>query len=365
MRILEICMSKGFGGLELYVLKTSVYLHDNNNEYSVLTRKNSFLNKKLTDKDIDVKSISLVFHFLPLISAYKLARFIDSNNIDVLHIHWGNDLFLAVLAKVLSRRKIKLIYTRQMALTREKKDIYHRFLYRNVDLYLVITKKLYTEAEKYLPLDKNKIKVLYYGVPHSTDEIEDCEKYISESGLDKGAFKLAIFGRIEKGKGQHLVVNAVKNLKSQGYTVQLAMIGHVMNQDYFDQLMKNVEQDELMNSIFYLGFHNQPTRIMSCFEAVVLASKCETFGLVLPEAMRAGVAVVGSDCGGVPEIIQHEKTGLLFESENVDDLTMQLEKLVRDQDFCQQLAMAGKADADERFSEEKHFAKLLEYFETA
>ena len=104
---------------------------------------------------------------------------------------------------------------------------------------------------------------------------------------------------------------------------------------------------------------------MPCFDAVVLASKCETFGLVLPEAMRAGVAVVGSNCGGVPEIIEHDKTGLLFESENVEDLNRQLRKLIDEPEFCQKLAKAGKTDADERFSEEKHFQRLLEIFQNA
>ena len=104
---------------------------------------------------------------------------------------------------------------------------------------------------------------------------------------------------------------------------------------------------------------------MACFDAVILATKCETFGLVLPEAMRAGVTVIGSNCGGVPEIITHEETGLLFETENVDDLVIQLSKIVNDKEYCEKLAKAGKKDADERFSEEKHFKKLTELFELA
>jgi len=136
-----------------------------------------------------------------------------------------------------------------------------------------------------------------------------------------------------------------------------------MDNVYFNKLQTTIKDNNMKNNIFYLGFHNKPTSIMPCFDAVVLATKCETFGLVLPEAMRAGVAVIGSNCGGVPEIIQHEKTGLLFESENTVDLTTQLSKLVEDKTFCAKLAKAGKEDADERFSEEKHFDKLVKIFE--
>ena len=365
MKILEVCMSSGFGGLELYVLKVANFLSENNFQSKVLTKRNSFLYNKLSDNKISSHSFTSVFYHFPLFSAIKLSRYIDKNNIDILHIHWGNDLFLAVMAKVFSFRKVKLIYTRQMSLTRSKNDIYHRFLYKNVDAYLVITKTLYDDAIKYLPIKKENVHLLYYGVPAADGNKDICEQYLQESGLDNHIFRLAIFGRIEKGKGQHLVVEAAKNLKQQGKDIQVGIIGHIMDKAYFENLNVDIKKHNLESNVFYLGFHNQPTSIMPCFDAVVLATKCETFGLVLPEAMRAGVAVIGSNCGGVPEIIKHEKTGLLFESENVTDLTAQLSKLVDDKEFCNRLAVAGKKDADERFSEEKHFEKLMGYFESS
>ena len=365
MKILEVCMSSGFGGLELYVLKVAEFLKDNGYKPHILTKKNSFLSSKLSDKNIQNDNFSSVFRHLPLISALKLSKYINSNKIDVLHIHWGNDLFLAVLAKVFSNRKVKIVYTRQMSLTRKKNDFYHRFLYKNIDAYLVITKALYNDAIKHLPINNECIHLLYYGVPAAEDNNESCEEYINKAGLNQDIFKLAIFGRVEKGKGQHLVVEAVKNLNAQGKNIQVAIIGHIMDEAYFAKLKADISKSKLESNVFYLGFHNNPTSIMPCFNAVVLATKCETFGLVLPEAMRAGVAVVGSNCGGVPEIIEHEKTGLLFESENSEDLTTQLSKLVDDKEFCEKLAVAGKKDADERFSEEKHFKNLIEYFESA
>ena len=213
-----------------------------------------------------------------------------------------------------------------------------------------------------MPIKKENVHLLYYGVPAADKKTIDCERYVTESGLDNNIFSLAIFGRIEKGKGQHLVIEAVKNLKKQEKDIQVGIIGHVMDENYFSLLKSDIKKYKLDNNIFYSGFHNHPTSIMPCFDAVVLATKCETFGLVLPEAMRAGVTVIGTNCGGVPEIIEHEKTGLLFESENALDLTNQLLKLVDDKKFCAQLAKAGKEDADERFSEEKHFKKLMEHF---
>lgn len=120
MKILELCMSKGFGGLELYVLKCSHHLSDSDIEFNVLTKKNSFLYNKMLEAQIQSDSLKSVFHHLPFFSALKLAKYIEINNIDVLHLHWGKDLLFAVLGKLFSRRKVKLVYTRQMALTRKK-----------------------------------------------------------------------------------------------------------------------------------------------------------------------------------------------------------------------------------------------------
>ena len=365
MKVLQVCMSQGFGGLELYVLKVAKYLKLNNISAQVVNVEGSFIHNNLLKENYVNDTFPPVFHHFPLFSALKLAKYIDKNKIDVVHAHWGKDLLFVVLAKVFSKRKIKLAYTRHMALTRKKDDFYHRFLYKNIDVYFVITKALYDDAVRYLPIRKEKITLIYLGVPKVDNKNKVCEQFLSDSKLNKEMFHLVIFGRIEEGKGQHFVVDAVKQLAGKGIKIQLAIIGHVMDDDYFHQLNKTIKENNLDNDILYLGFHDDPTSIMPCFNAVVLATKCETFGLVLPEAMRAGVAVIGSDCGGVPEIIQHEKTGLLFETENSNDLALQLEKIITDSALRAKLAEAGKADADVRFAEEKHFTQLIKYIESA
>ena len=364
MNILELCLSRGFGGLELYVSKVATKLQNTGLNIHVIVRKGTFLDEKLGSAGVVRSYLQSLSHYFPFITAWRLKRYLERKQIDVLHIHWGYDLFLAVLAKVLCRRKIKLVYTRQMALTRRKYDAYHRFLYNHIDVYLVITEQLSKQAEKYLPLKPARLKVLYYGVPSGTVQTVDCAAYLDENNFNDSSFKLAIFGRIEEGKGQHLVLEAVRQLVAEGQELELAIIGHVMDKTYFTKLESMSEESGLKDNIHFLGFHDEPVSIMPCFDLVVLASRCETFGLVLPEAMRAGVAVLGSNCGGVPEIIEHEKTGLLFETGNADDLARQLRKLVGDPEFCRRLAMLGKNDADQRFSEETHFHELLNIFES-
>src|SRR5258706_9602678 len=101
---------------------------------------------------------------------------------------------------------------------------------------------------------------------------------------------------------------------------------------------------------------------MMGMDVIILPSRNEAFGLVVIEAMRCGIAVMGVNAGGVPEIIDHNQTGLLFEWGNTDQLAGQLEHLFNDHAFRKDLAQHGKEKADKEFNSETHFQKLEKLF---
>ena len=137
-----------------------------------------------------------------------------------------------------------------------------------------------------------------------------------------------------------------------------AFIGPVMNTDYYARLQRQVADLQLQGHVNFFGSHDNPIDIMPAFDIIVLATEMETFGLVLIEAMRSGVAVVGSDAGGVPEIIEDGVSGLLFEPGNAADLAAKLKRYCTDIALRDTVAAAGKARADELFSLERHYQDL-------
>lgn len=360
--LLELCLSRGSGGLELYAEKVTRYFVNKGIPCIPVISKNSFLDKRMHDTKIKPQYLKVTNQYFPFFAAIKLAIICRSENITTMHIHWRNDFPLAVFAKIFSCMPIRLVYTRQMALTRDKRDIYHKFLYNHLNYYLTITEKLRKEAVRYLPLKPELIRVLYYGVPKiRQNEVNICHEYFNEIGLDSKKFTVGLFGRIEYAKGQHVLINATLKLLQQGVKIQSAIIGNIMDQTYFEEINKLVNNSGYGNEIRFAGFHSNPTSIMGCFDVVVLTTAAETFGLVLPEAMRAGTAVIGTNAGGVPEIIQDGKTGLLFEPGNVDHLSACLKKYIDNPELHKRLALNGKVFADENFSEEKHFEQLESY----
>lgn len=353
MRVLELCLSPGHGGLELYVARLCALLMRRGHDCLAAVAPGTRLAGLLADQGVPCTEFRVRLRALPITAARNLARLIERERIDVVHINWAKDLPLAALAKRLSRRPVRLVHSRHMSITRGKRDPYHRLVYGSLDRLIVLSELMREEARRFLPMPEERIETIYPGVAAPPSGATDGAPRESESPLEVG-----LIGRIEPPKGQHLLIEAVDTLRERGIAVRARIIGHAMDETYLASLREDVARRGLEASIEFAGFHPDPLRIMSALDVIVLATRRETFGLVLAEAMRCGVAVIGSNAGGVPEIIEDGVSGLLFESCSAADLAEKLGLLAVDPVRRRELARAGKRRADRLFSEEKHADKL-------
>lgn len=356
--ILELCLSPDLGGLELYMVRASHFLHDKTKVISVINEAGK-LEQYYKDTPYAYEKIKRRNVFLSFLSASKLARIIDENEIDVVHLHWTKDIPTAVLAKFLSKRRPKLVQTRNMTMTRFKDDFYHRFLYKNIDMMLPVTYQVKEQLERFIPNDiRPKIEVLYMGA-QSPEIVEDSEKQrLKEQYALSDAFTVGIVGRIEEGKGQYLVIDAVKQLLREGKNVQALIVGHAMEEDYLEKLKLDVAREGLEEKIIFTGFTREAQKLMQLLDVLVLATDRETFGLVLIEAMACEIAVIGTNNAGPLEIIDDNETGMLFEKNSSESLAEKIDQLYQDEALKKRISHAGKAKADEMFESTKQFEKL-------
>ena len=339
-KVLEVCLSPDLGGLELYMKNITKYL----NCTAVINQKSKlkaiFENEKT--------------HYLEIsrYSVFKLAQIIDKEKIDTVHLHWTKDIPVVVFAKLLSKRKPKIIQTRHMHMTRFKSDFYHKFLYKNIDMMIAVTNLVKEQLEKFIPKEiRPKIETSYIGA-NTPNILSDEEKNSLKKSLQiDNEFTVCIVGRIEEAKGQHIVLQAVESLRKNGVKIKTLVVGHCMDENYFNTLKSTYPND------IFTGFVPNPTDFMQISDCVVLATKKETFGLVLIEAMKCGVCVLGSNQGGPLEIIDDEKTGLLFESMNSDSLCEKLSLIIDNEKLKDSLALNGKIKANEVFDNQKQFEK--------
>ncbi|MCT7602195.1 glycosyltransferase family 4 protein [Aliarcobacter butzleri] len=340
-KILEVCLSPDLGGLELYMKNITKYL----DVTAVINKKGKLKN---TFEKEGIK------HFvLSRYNFYKLSKIIDKEKIDIVHLHWTKDIPVVVFAKLFSKRKPKIIQTRHMHMTRFKSDFYHKFLYKNIDMIIAVTNLVKEQLDRFIPEDiRPKIETSYIGA-NTPNLLSDEEKNnLKRSFNITNEFVVCIVGRVEEAKGQHIVLKAVDKLRKNGIDARTLVIGHYMDKNYFNNL-KNIYPNDI-----FTDFVNNPTDFMQISDCVVLATKKETFGLVLIEAMKCQICVLGSSSGGPLEIIDDEKTGLLFESMNDDNLYEKLLLIIKDDKFKKSLALNGKNKADEFFDSKKQFNEL-------
>ena len=356
IKLMELCLSPDLGGLELYMVRAAKALDDTFDVLSVINPLGK-LDQYYAGSQYRCEPVARKGKFSLFGAARKLAKIIDREGTDVVHLHWTNDIPVAVLAKLLSKRKPKLVQTRNMTMTRFKDDPYHRLLYREIDMMLPVTFQVAEQLRRFIPeAVRPRIEVLYMG----SDRVERLpdkaiETLRGELGM-AGQFAVGMVGRINEQKGQHLLIEALAAIDAAD--VHAYFVGHEMKQGYVASLQARAKALGVEGRVHFLGFMKNPHHFFQACDAVVLASRRETFGLVLIEAMQVGTAVIGPDSGGVLEIIDDGETGLLFTNQDSGSLAESIKRLRDMPELAEAVAGAGAAKAAQMFSNEKQFAQL-------
>ena len=349
--ILELCLAHGLGGLEMFVASCYEDFSKKSN-CKVVVEKDSKLDNYLDNIDKFYINRSKFFPFIP---ALQLARYIDANDIDVIHFHWTKDIITAILAKLLSKKKPKLVQSRHMRMTRFKDDFYHKWLYKNIDMMHAVTLQVKEQLETFIPSDiRPKIEMVYLGVEASKIDEEKVAQLKEQYALED-EFIVGIVGRIEAGKGQYKVIEAIHKLKD--LNIKALIVGSAMDEVYLAELQQKVSELGLKDKVIFTGFTKDVNEHMQLFDVNVLATENETFGLVVIEAMANKVPMIATNKGGPLEIIKNGVDGLLFDG-SVDDLTEKIKMLYNDENVKEVLAENGYKKVKEKFDAQKQLDKL-------
>jgi len=352
VNILELCLSPDLGGLELFMLNCFQDFQTKTN-CKLIVEKNTKLDNYIESPDKFYLKRNKLF---PIIPALELAKFIDANNIDIIHFHWTKDIATIVLSKVLSKRDPQIIQTRNMTMTRFKSDFYHKWLYKNINTMHAVTYQVKEQLQKFIPQKVcPNIEMLYMG---TEEKIINKEKILSlkkKYGIETDDFIVGIVGRIQENKGQYLVIDAIKELNNSH--IKALIVGHTMDETYLNDLKQKVIDLGLSKQIIFTGFTKEVNEHMQFFDTNILATPKETFGLVVIEAMINKVCMIATNKGGPLEIIEDGTDGLLF-NRTSEDLAKKIKILYEDEHYKNKLAQAGYQKAKIKFNHELQLEKL-------
>ena len=192
-------------------------------------------------------------------------------------------------------------------------EIHERVMARFCDGVVCISRHEALEARR-IGVPESKIVLVPNGVSRTAPRPEAIEPWRGER------LRVLFVGRLDRQKGFDLLSSAAADLVAE---VQFKVAGAaVANAAAMPNLPANME---------LLGWCSLATveAYLQAADVVVMPSRWEGFGLVAIEAMRAGKPVIATRIGGLPEIIEHGRTGLLIEPNSVQALVLALRALDR------------------------------------
>ena len=174
--------------------------------------------------------------------------------------------------------------------------------------------------------------------------------------LPQAAQVIGFVGRLHPVKGAADFLQALAALEVRHPDLYGLVVG---SGEQRDELRRQAQALGVAQRVRFTGFRSDIPELLRAMDIFILPSHDEPFGLVVAEAMAAGLPVVATRVGGVPEIIEHEQTGLLVSPRCPDEIASAVDGLLQAPEQAARLAEAGRQHAGQCFSREVMVEKTL------
>jgi glycosyltransferase involved in cell wall biosynthesis len=315
--------------------------------------------------------------FLMFLHRWRKAtkRLITETLPDIVHAHWlipGG----YVAAKALGKRKLPLyvsMHGTDVFLIKKRKivrTIANKILRRSHGVHFVshALQESISGSSSRVARDSDLILPMVFGL----DDFADLRK---PEQKDEKTGGFLFVGRLLEVKGVDVLIRSFAQLREDLAIEQpsghenwhLDIIGDGRQRQSLEELVKELQMGEMIRFHGSLArekliekYHNANALILP--SRTTASGEQEGLGVVLLEAMSAGVPVIGTDCGGIPEIIQDESTGLLVRQNDVNSLSRAMLRLQVDSVLREKLVAAGDELIQSRYNGEAMVEAIKKWY---
>jgi glycosyltransferase involved in cell wall biosynthesis len=219
------------------------------------------------------------------------------------------------------------------------------------------------------PALARKIQVVWNGLERNTNVDADAvRQYRHYLDLTDGEVLVALLGRINRLKGQRILVEAAGILWRQGIcNLRFVIVGSVVpGQEHFLNTLQQAISESPAKQCFVLQPFTQNVWSIwdACDIAVIPSTEPESFGMVALEAMAASKPVIAANHGGLAEIVVQDETGLLVPPGDAAALAVAIKRLVADDGYLrQQMGKSGLHRYRSEFTLDRHVANMSSIYE--
>jgi glycosyltransferase involved in cell wall biosynthesis len=168
-------------------------------------------------------------------------------------------------------------------------------------------------------------------------------------------------GRLDESKGVDILLQSFGMLLKKRNDVCLEIAGKGSSEDSLRQWVKDhgVEKNIIFNG--YISDYKEIENFISKAYCIIVPSRMDNFPTVILESFASGVPVIASAVGGITDMIEDEKTGLLIEAENVKQLATAMLRLVSDISFRNKISHQAKEHFDNNFTVQSHVKNVTQF----
>ncbi len=272
-----------------------------------------------------------------------------SSSPQILHSHgYKGDIFLAILKRILRGPAIistKHGSTDAMTSTRLYErlgDLSLRYFDRVVAVSGYTKNKLIE-----LRVPEAKIEVIHNGIDISSFAGAWNGSLRESLGLEQGSRMVGYIGRLGPEKGIAYLLEAAGTVCRSKKDVYFVLIGEgILKEETGDFVARKA----LEGRIFMPGFRSDATEMLRELDMLILPSLTEGTPMVILEAMAAGVPVIASDVGGIGEIIEDSRTGLLIKPGDPGAIVEAINALLENGGLAENISRSAKKEVESRFS---------------
>jgi len=375
MKVLLVITKGTWGGATKYVYDMARSLHESGIEVAVAYGPKGELTTKLEELSIpqyNIDGLTRDLGFFRELKAYKgILSIIDEFEPDIVHVNSSKGGISALAAKL---RGKKVIFTVHGWAFNERRNSIFKFIFKVAYFFTIFFSDktiLVSEALK-KPIQKwpfaKKLSVIPNGVrPLKPLNKTSARKELAvlDPTLEEYLQKTWIItvAELHDSKGIDTMLSALTVLREEGAELpHYVVLGEGDERWRLEKLIASYDIGEYVHLV---GFVQNASLYMKAGDIFVLPSRTEALGYVLIEAGMAGVPVVASRVGGIPEIIEHNKNGLLVPPGSGAVFAVAILNFLKDKKKQKELAKALQEHVVEKYSLEVMFSKTKDLYTKA
>lgn len=369
--IVQICLSRSFGGIEQVVINDIVDLAQHGISVRLVCLEGSPMQQKLTGfEGIEIIPIADTPRAWFDFQFRSLLKKVCDDRVQLVHYHQPH-LLGSVVPWLGARKDLAIVSSRHTMTHESQRSPWNKLFMKRLDAVVVMSDLMKKNVLMYQPIREDQVKVIHLGLDYQVFDPErvDAKRQRAEWGANESTVVIGCVGRIDPTKGQDLLIKAAAGLlvrSKEADHVKFVIVGEepkTGEAKYLKELQEMVHQFGIQDHVVFAGYKENIPEVMNAFDLFVMPARQETFSLVTVEAMAMETPILISRGGSADEVVGKEEFGMLTRPQDAFDLQRAIRYLLDRPEMRIKMGKSARGHAIRSYDRRDRLNQSLELYE--